>query len=35
MPIFERKSFISILMDENKKIKDHREQEMSKAKNRK
>lgn len=35
MPIFERRAFIEILMDENKKVKDHRERERNKAKSKK
>jgi hypothetical protein len=31
MPVYERRAFIDILMDENKKVKEHREREMSKA----
>lgn len=32
MPIFERRKFIEILMEENEKIKDAREREIQKAK---
>jgi hypothetical protein len=31
MPIYERRAFIEILMEENKKVKEHREREQSKA----
>jgi hypothetical protein len=31
MPIYERRAFIDILMEENKKVKEHREREQSKA----
>jgi len=34
MPVFERRAFIDILMDENNKIKEHREREISKAKSK-
>lgn len=30
MPVYERRAFIEILMDENKKVKEHREREQSK-----
>jgi hypothetical protein len=30
MPIYERRAFIDILMEENKKVKEHREKEISK-----
>ncbi len=32
MPVFERRKFIDILMEENEKIKEAREREMNKAK---
>lgn len=32
MPVFERRKFIDILMEENDKIKEAREREMNKAK---
>mgnify|MGYP003352510470 FL=1 len=31
MPVFERRAFIEILMDENNKVKEHREREAAKA----
>jgi len=31
MPIYERRAFIDILMEENKKVKEYREREQSKA----
>jgi hypothetical protein len=34
MPIFERRAFIDILLEENNKIKSFREQELSKGKNK-
>ena len=34
MPIFERRAFIDILMEENNKIKENREREMNKAKSK-
>jgi len=34
MPIFERRKFIEILMEENEKIKDAREREIQKSKSK-
>jgi hypothetical protein len=31
MPVYERRAFIDILMEENKKVKEYREREASKA----
>jgi hypothetical protein len=31
MPVYERRAFIDILMEENKKVKEHREREVAKA----
>jgi hypothetical protein len=35
MPVFERRVFLDILMEENKKVKEHREREFNKAKSKK
>ena len=34
MPVFERRAFIEILMDENNKVKEHREREAAKISNK-
>ena len=31
MPVFERRAFIDILTEENKKVREHREREVNKA----
>jgi hypothetical protein len=35
MPVFERRVFLDILMEENNKVKEHREREFNKAKSKK
>ncbi len=35
MPVFERRVFLDILMEENNKVKEHREREVNKAKSKK
>jgi phosphoribosylformylglycinamidine (FGAM) synthase-like amidotransferase family enzyme len=34
MPVFERRAFIDILMEENNKVKEHREREAAKISNK-